>query len=98
MPQLDDKRPSTRGPLAVTERSPKSRVEIERLVLRELQMSENCEGAAGISIIGRKDPGNEANWTVAAYKPGTSGKYECELALERIVSRLQGLYELVQKH
>jgi hypothetical protein len=66
------------------DKSPKSRVEIERLVLRELQTSENCEGAAGISIIDWKDPANEANWTVAAYKPGTSGKDECELALERI--------------
>jgi len=33
------------------EKSPKSRVEIERLVLRELQTSESCEGAIGISII-----------------------------------------------
>ena len=80
------------------DKSPKSRVEIERLVLRELQTSKNCEGAAGISIIDWKDPANEANWTVAAYKPGTSGKYECELALERIVPLLQGFYELVQKH
>jgi hypothetical protein len=80
------------------EKSPKSRIEIERLVLRELQTSESCEGASGISIIDWKYPGNEANWTVAAYKPGTSGKYECELALERIVPRLQGFYELVQKH
>ena len=78
------------------ERSPKSRIEIERLVLRELQTSESCEGATGISIIDY--PGNQANWTVAAYKPGTSGKYECELALERIVPRLQSFYELVQKH
>jgi hypothetical protein len=80
------------------ERSPKSRIEIERLVLRELQTSQSCEGAIGISIIDWKSPGSEANWTVAAYKPGTSGKYECELALERIVPRLQSFYELVQKH
>jgi hypothetical protein len=82
----------------VMERSPKSRVEIECLVLRELQASENCGGAAGISIIGLKDPRNEANWTVAAYKPGTSGKEECDLALQSIVPRFQGFYELVQKH
>ena len=84
--------------LGVIERSPKSRVEIECLVLRELQASENCEGAAGISIVGWKASWNEANWTVAAYKPGTSGKDECDLALQRIVPRLQGFYELVQKH
>jgi hypothetical protein len=80
------------------ERSPKSRVEIDSLVLQELQTSENCEGAVGISVIDWKYPGNEANWTVATFEPGTSGNYECELALQHIVPRLQGFYELVQKH
>jgi hypothetical protein len=77
---------------------PKSRVEIERLVLQELQSCNNCQGAVGISVIDWISPGNEANWTVGAYKPGISGKHECELALEDIVPRLQGFYELVQKH
>ena len=80
------------------ERAPKSRVEIENLVLRELQKSANCEGAVGISVVDWVYPGNDANWTVAAYKPGTSGNYECELALQHIVPRLHGFYELVQKH
>jgi len=80
------------------QRFPKSRIEIERLVLQELQSWENCKGAVGISVIDWTSPGDEANWTVGAYIPGTSGKHECELALERIVPRLQGFYELVQKH
>ena len=80
------------------QRSPKSRAEIERLVLQELQSWEDCDGAAGISVIDRTSLEDEANWTVGAYKPGTSGKQQCELALERIVPRLQGFYELVQKH
>jgi hypothetical protein len=80
------------------ERFPKSRAEIESLVLQELQASENCEGAVGISVVAWISPANEANWTIAAYKPGTSNKYECELALEHILPRLQGFYELVQKH
>jgi hypothetical protein len=71
---------------------------IERLVLPELQPSENCDGAAAISVINRSYPGNEANWNVAAYKPGSSGIHECDLALQRIVPRLQGFYEPVQKH
>jgi hypothetical protein len=33
------------------ERFPKSRAEIESLVLEELQASENCEGAVGISVV-----------------------------------------------
>jgi hypothetical protein len=61
---------------------PKSRAEIERLVLQELQSCKNCQGAVGISVIDWISPGNEANWTVEAYKPGTSGKHECEMALE----------------
>jgi len=80
------------------ERSPKTRAEIESLVLHELQASENCEGALGISVVEWISPADEANWTVAAYKPGTSDNYECELALQCIVPRLQGFYELVQKH
>ena len=80
------------------QRYPKSRVEIELLVLQELQSWDNCEGAVGISVIGWSSPGDEANWTVEAYIPGTSRKHECELALERIVPRLQSFYELVQKH
>jgi hypothetical protein len=33
------------------ERVPKSRIEIERLVLDELQTSEDCEGASGFSVV-----------------------------------------------
>jgi hypothetical protein len=85
------------------ERTPKSRVEIERLVLGELQSFGECEGAAGISIVGYDNApdrtGNVGpNWTVAAFDAGTASDYECERALMTIVSRLQGFYELVQKH
>jgi hypothetical protein len=80
------------------QRSPKSRIEIERLVLRELQSCEDCQGALGISVIGWIASADEVNWTVEAYNPGTSAKHRCELALERIVPRFQGFYELVQKH
>ena len=80
------------------ERFPKSRVEIERLVLHELQTSENCQGASGISVVDWNDARSDANWTVAAYNSGTSCDYQCERALQVIVPRLQGFYELVQKH
>jgi hypothetical protein len=33
------------------ERVPKSRIEIERLVLDELQTCEDCEGDSGISVV-----------------------------------------------
>ena len=81
------------------ERAPKSRVEIERIVLHELRSADGCEGAAGISIVGWENvPDERPNWTVLAYDSGTADDHECELALMTIVSRLQSFYELVQKH
>jgi hypothetical protein len=82
----------------VMERFPKSRVEIARLVLHELRTSENCVGAIGVSVVDWNDARSGANWTVGAYNAGTSSTYQCDLALQRIVPRLQGFYELVQKH
>jgi hypothetical protein len=68
-------------------------------VLQELQGYGGCEGAAGISIVSRDGGSFEnPNWTVAAFDPGTASDYECERALMNIVTRLQGFYELVQKH
>jgi hypothetical protein len=84
----------------LAERTPKSRREIERLVLRELQTAEGCEGAVGISIVGWDSPpeAEAPNWTVEAFDCGTADGFDCERELVGIVSRLQGFYELVQKH
>ncbi len=81
------------------EKAPRSRPEIEKLVLSELQSSDDCEGAAGISIVERdRGPFDGPNWTVAEYDAGSANDYACERALMTIVSRLQRRYELVQKH
>jgi hypothetical protein len=81
------------------ERAPKSRSEIERLVLHELRTSDGCEGAQGISVMGCDSFSEDTpNWTVAAFNCGTADDFDCERALMAIVSRLQGFYELVQKH
>jgi hypothetical protein len=85
------------------ERSPKSRTEIERLVLEGLRSCPSCEGAAGISVIAcdvdfDHDWHDDANWTIAAFNAGTASDYECERELMAIVTRLRGFYELVQKH
>jgi hypothetical protein len=37
---------------AALERAPKSRVEIEQLLLHELRTTEGCEGAKGIAVVG----------------------------------------------
>jgi hypothetical protein len=88
---------------SMREKSPKSRQEIECLLLEALREYEGCEGAAGILVTGcftttgdfRTD---EPNWTISAFNAGTASDYVCERALMEIVSRLQRLYELVQKH
>ena len=85
-------------------KAPKSRNEIERLLLAELRGCGGCEGAAGISIAGYDAHCDEdafdddPNWTVEAFNAGTASDYECERALIGIVSRLQGFYKLVRKH
>ena len=89
--------------MKLLEKSPKSRVEIQHLVLEELRRCGGCEGASGISIVefdslpDRRWTGTP-NWTVSAFNAGTADDYECERELIDIVSRLQDFYELVQKH
>jgi hypothetical protein len=82
------------------ERAPKSRREIERLVLLELQTADGCAGARGISIVGWDNPPavDAPNWTVASFACGAADDYDCERELIGIVARLQGCYQLVQKH
>jgi hypothetical protein len=81
------------------ERFPKSRIrDSSALCSTNYKTSENCEGAHGISVVDWSDVYSGANWTVAAYNCGTSSEYDCERALQLIVPRLQGFYELVQKH
>jgi hypothetical protein len=80
------------------DRAPKTRSEIERLVLHELRSSNQCEGAAGVAVIAYDNGIDDANWTLAAYNAGTATEYACELALQQILPRLQGFYDLVEKH
>jgi hypothetical protein len=79
------------------DRAPKTRSEIERLVLHELRSSDQCEGAAGVYVIAYDNGIDDANWTLAAYSVGTATEYACELALQQILPRLQGFYDLVEK-
>jgi hypothetical protein len=78
------------------DRAPKTRSEIERLVLHELRSSNQCEGAAGVAVIAYDNGIDDANWTLAAYNAGTATEYAC--ALQQILPRLQGFYDLVEKH
>jgi len=88
------------APYNPMERTPKSRAEIEELLLRELRTTEGCEGAKGISVVGyaEEDDDDGPNWTIAAFNAGSASGYVCERALMNIVVRFQRFYELVQKH
>jgi hypothetical protein len=76
---------------------PKTKSEIERLLLMELQAHPDCNAALNIVVIAS---GHDAttSWTVSAFHPGTSDGMACDLALQHIVPRLQRVYDLVRKH
>lgn len=79
-------------------RAPKTRAEIEALLLNELHDSEACQGAAAVSVVPSDEEASDANWTVAYYDIGTATECACSAALAQIVPRFQCFYELVQKH
>ncbi len=80
------------------EKAPKTRSELERLVLHELQASDRCEGAAAVSVVAWEDELEDSNWTLATFNIGTARESDCELALLEIIPRFQKFYELVNKH
>ena len=79
-----------------TGKRPKTRPEIESLLLRELQARPDCEQAHAITVVANH--GGTATWTVSAFHPGKSDGMTCDLALQYIVPRLQREYDLVCKH
>jgi hypothetical protein len=66
---------------------PKTRPEIEGLLLRELQASPDCEQAQAIVVVA--DDHGIATWTVSAFHPGNANAMARDLALQSIVPRLQ---------
>ena len=82
----------------MSERAPKTRGEIERLLLAELRAEDACAGAAAVVVKPWGDDQGEINWTVDTYDIGSAPMWECQYALDQIVPRFQAFYELVQKH
>jgi hypothetical protein len=80
------------------EKSPKTKQEIERLLLAEMQAFEDCEQALAIVVIAIEDHREAATWTVARFNPGKSNGEACASALQLIVPRFQQAYDIVQKH
>jgi len=79
-------------------KAPKSKDEIEALIIAELREYEDCETAWGVEVIAVEVEDDIANWTVVCFNRGEACAYACDRALQRIVPHYQHLYQLVQKH
>jgi hypothetical protein len=80
------------------EKAPKTKKEIERLIVAELRTFSDCEMALGVIVIASADYTDATTWTVSSFDCGKSDGYACDRALQRIVPRFQQVYGMVQKH
>ena len=77
------------------DRSPRTRNELEALVLAELQAAPGCAGACHVTVIAYDDYRVSATWEVASFNPGSSRQENCESALGSIISRLQQRFDVL---
>jgi hypothetical protein len=87
---MTDKSPETEK----TDKAPKTKAELEALVLAELRAFPQCAGAVHTTVIAYDDWRVPANWQVASCDPGTSAPEACERALCEIVLRLQHQFDI----
>ena len=80
------------------EKLPKTKDEIQRLIIAELRTCAECERAWGIVVVPVADDISIATWTVSRFHRGQSNGYAFDRALQRIVPHYQRLYDLAQKH
>ena len=78
----------------VTDKSPKTRAELEALVLAELRAASDCGGTAHVTVVAYDDYRVGATWEVASCDAGTSVPEACERALCDIVRRLQQHFDI----
>ena len=87
---------ASRGPWC--EKQPRTKEEIQRLVIAELRTFADCDSALAIVVIPIVDDADAPTWTVSRFHRGGSDGYACDRALQYIVPHFQQLYDLVQKH
>jgi hypothetical protein len=82
------------------EKAPKTKEEIERLIIAELRTFSDCETALGVVVVAIADytDTDATTWTVSSFDCGKSDGYACDRALQRIVPQFQRAYDMVQKH
>ena len=78
----------------VTDKSPKTRAELEALVLAELRAASDCGGAVHVTVVAYDDYRVGATWEVASCDAGTSAPEACERALCDIIRRLQQHFDI----
>jgi len=77
---------------------PRTKNEIQDMVIAELRRFSDCEEASGVVVVGLDDEISGATWTVSRFNRGESDAYACDRALQVIVPHYQRLYDLKQKH
>jgi hypothetical protein len=82
----------------VVNKLPKSKVEIQDLLIAELRRFAHCEEAWSVVVVGVDAEINGATWTVSRFNRGESDAHACDRALQLIVPHYQQLYDLKQKH
>ena len=83
---------------AAAEKLPKTKNEIQRLIIAELRTFAECEKTWGIVVVPIVDDTGTATWTVSRFHRGQSSAYACDRALQRIVPHYQRLYDLAPTH
>jgi hypothetical protein len=76
------------------DKSPKTKVELEALVLAELRAVSGCVGAVHVTVVAYDDYRVDATWEVASCNAGASAPEDCERALCDIVGRLQQHFDI----
>ena len=75
---------------------PRTRAELEALVLAELRASAPCGDAVHVTVVAYDNYRVGATWEVASCNPGASDPVDCERALSDIVFRLQQQFDIAQ--
>jgi len=82
------------SPTAKPDKSPKTKAELEALVLAELRAASDCGGAVHVTVVAFDDYRVGATWEVASCNAGTSAPEACERALCDIIRRLQQDFDI----
>jgi hypothetical protein len=82
------------SPRTKPEKLPKTKTELEDLVLAELRAASGCGGVMHVTVVAYDDYRVGATWEVASCDAGTSAPEACERALGDIIHRLKQHFDI----